>query len=129
MLTRGGDYNTRGICNDYYVCTFLPGTLSPPVVSYDVSVDRRSVDFSWIAPFTLDISDVEPDILYYLVYIISDTNSTTLKVNGVHYSLESDLCGSQVYRVEIAAVNIVGEGGKYYSPPLVLGRKGKLYVN
>ena len=113
----------------YYVCTFLPGPLSPPVVSYDVSVDHHSVDFSWTAPFTLDISDVEPDILYYLVYIITEANSTTLKVNGVHYSLQSDLCGSQVYRVEIAAVNIVGEGGKYYSPPLVLSHEGKLYVN
>ena len=96
------------------------------MVSYDVSVDHHSVDFSWTAPFTLDISDVEPDILYYLVYIISDTNSTTLKITGVHYSLQSDHCGSQVYRVEIAAVNIVGVGGKYYSPPLVLGLEGEL---
>ena len=95
------------------------------MVSYDVSVDHHSVDFSWTAPFTLDISDMEPDILYYLVYIITEANTTTLNVNEVHYSLQSDLCGSQVYRVEIAAVNIVGVGGKYYSPPLVLGLEGE----
>ena len=83
--------------------------------------DQHSVRFSWSAPFTLNISDVEPDILHYVVYIIRDDgHNETVTTTDTHYELQADPCQSHQYHVEIAAVNVVGEGEKYRSPEIIL---------
>ena len=72
--------------------------------------------FSWSAPFSLNISDVEPDIFYYYI-VIDNIPKTTM---NTHYLLQSETCSFLEYHVEIAAVNVVGVGENYTSPPLTL---------
>ena len=82
--------------------------------------EPHSVRFSWSAPFSLNITDYEPDILYYFVNIITVDDNTAMNTTDTVYLLEPDLCLFSEYRAEIAAVNIVGMGEKYTSPPLSL---------
>ena len=90
-------------------------------MTYDVSKDPHSVRFSWSAPFTLNISDMEPDILHYVVYIIRDDgHNETVNTTDTHYELQADPCQSHQYHVEIAAFNVVGEGDKFVSPESIL---------
>ena len=88
-----------------------------------MSMDRRSVVFSWTAPFSLDITDVDPDILYYTIKIIRLGGDSVATVNTTEtwYVLQPERCITlPVYEVEIAAVNFVGVGEKYFSPQLRL---------
>ena len=90
-------------------------------MTYEVSSDHHSLTFSWSAPFTLNISDMEPDILHYVVYIIRDDgHNETVSTTDTHYELQADPYQCHQYHVEIAAVNVVGEGEKYRSPAINL---------
>ena len=94
-------------------------------MTYVESIDElsRSVVFSWTAPFSLNITDEEPDILYYVINVIridNYTTTTTMNTTETQYVLHADLCTFHVYQVEIAAVNVVGVGEKYMSPLLSL---------
>ena len=89
-----------------------------------------SILFSWSPPFSHNITDVEPDISHYLVNIINMEDHSVLAVNttDTEYLLQSQDCQLTHYQVEIAAVNVVGVGDKYTSPPLTLhGMKGTVY--
>lgn len=106
----------------HYLFYFLySGVLSAPEVTYIKFSDNHSVLFSWNAPFSLNITDVEPDIIYYTIHITVDSaehvNTTT---TDTHYVLQADPCRAHTYTMEIAAVNVVGEGEKYVSPELIL---------
>ena len=63
---------------------------------------------------------MEPDILHYVVYIIKDSGQNDIVTTDTHYELLADRCQSHQYHVEIAAVNVVGEGEKYRSPAINL---------
>ena len=80
----------------------------------------HSVRFFWSAPFSLDITDYEPDILHYVINIITHNGNTSLNTTDRVYLLQPGICLFSEYRVEIAAVNTVGMGEKYSSPPLTL---------
>ena len=85
--------------------------------------EDRSILFSWSPPFSHNITDVEPDISHYLVTIINmEDHHSVLTVNttDTEYLLQSQDCQLSDYQVEIAAVNVVGVGDKYTSPPLTL---------
>ena len=99
---------------------FFPGYLSAPAVTITHNKENNSLLFSWSAPFTLNISDVEPDILYYYIIVIDDISRKRLNTTDTHYLLQSQTCLFVEYHVEIAAVNNVGVGKKYVSPPLTL---------
>ena len=97
----------------------ISGYLSPPDVTY--VMEPHSVRFSWSAPFSLNITGYEPDILYYVVNItVDDKTRSTLNTTDTVFLLQTDSCLFSEYRVEIAAVNIVGTGEKYTSPLLSL---------
>ena len=83
-------------------------------------MEPHSVRFSWSAPFSFNITDYEPDILYYVIDIIAteDKTRSTMNTTDTVYLLQPDLCPFSDYRVEIAAVNIVGMGEKYTSPTM-----------
>ena len=77
-------------------------------------MELHSVRFSWSAPFSLNITDYEPDILYYVVNItVDDKTRYTMNTTDRVYLLQPYLCLFSEYRVEVAAVNIVGMGEKY----------------
>ena len=85
--------------------------------------EDRSYLFSWSPPFSHNITDVEPDISHYLVTIINmEDHDSVLAVNttDTEYLLQSRGCQLSDYQVEIVAVNVVGVGDKYTSPPLTL---------
>ena len=96
-------------------------------------MEPHSVRFSWSAPFSLNITDYEPDILYYAVNIFTvddKTTRSTMNTTDTVYVSQPDLCLFSEYRVEIAAVNIIGIGEKYTSPPLSMeGIVTPLYTN
>ena len=74
---------------------------------------NRSVQFSWSAPFTLNITDEEPDILYYTIFLfIDDGRAVVVNTTETLYLLQADPCRTHTYRVAIAAVNVVGVGEK-----------------
>ena len=83
-------------------------------------MESHSVRFSWSAPFTLNITYHEPDILYYNINVITADANTTINTTDTVYLLQPEICLFSACRVEIAAVNIVGVGEKYTSPPLSL---------
>ena len=83
-------------------------------------IEPHSVRFSWSAPFSFNITDYEPDILYYVINIITANANTTIITTDTVYLLQPEICLFSEYRVEIAAVNIVGIGKKYTSSPLSL---------
>ena len=87
--------------------------------------------FSWSPPFSLNITDVEPDVLYYSLTVVTAdhdnstaTTTTTMNTTDTQFILQSEACLFVEYRVQIAAVNVVGVGEKYSSPLLHL--EGKL---
>jgi hypothetical protein len=100
----------------------IQGTLPAPDVDYTIMEDG-SILFTWSPPFSHNITDVEPDISHYLVTIINtEDHHSVLTVNttDTEYLLQSQDCQLSDYQVEIAAVNVVGVGDKYTSPPLTL---------
>ena len=106
------------------------GTLPAPDVDYTIREDG-SILFSWSPPFSHNITDVEPDISYYLVTIINtEEHHSVLTVNttDTEYLLQSQDCQLSDYQVEIAAVNVVGVGDKYTSPPLTLDGMAIYYL-
>jgi hypothetical protein len=63
---------------DYiHVLNVLIGLL-PAVVSLEATFSSDFIYFTWTPPFTLDITDVEPDISGYCIDIINSTTSSTL---------------------------------------------------
>ena len=98
---------------------YSPGYLSAPAVTVTHYMENRSILFSWSPPFTLNITNSEPDILYYYL-IIDSVSKTTINTTDTHFLLQSNSCLFIEYHVQIAAVNVVGVGEVYISPPLVL---------
>lgn len=80
------------------------------------SNDRIPVLLRWDAPFSLDITNVEPDISNYRVFITnlntSRNGSETVAGTGFEFTNlpEEDPNPCYIYAFTIAAVNIVGEG-------------------
>ena len=107
------------------------GTLPATYVEYTIREDG-SILFSWSPSFSHNITDVEPDISHYLVTIINmEDHHSVLTVNttDTEYLLQSQDCQLSDYQVEIAAVNVVGVGDKYISPPLTLDGMKQLTID
>ena len=104
----------------------ISGYLSAPDVTY--VMEPHSVRFSWSAPFSLNITASEPDILYYIINVITADANTTINTTDTVYLLQPDICLFSKCRVEIAAVNTVGMGEKYTSPSLSLEGKYIAFV-
>ena len=103
-MDNGNSNNTQSI-----------GPLPAPDVEY--TKGDRSILFSWSPPFSHNITDVEPDISHYLVYVYGNRlPEYTVKTTKTRYILNNGNCGINKYQVAIAAVNVVGVGEKYASP-------------
>ena len=87
------------------------GKLTAPA-DLNVSSTVDIIYLSWTAPSTLDITDVDPDISNYTVYIIDIATSTT---NTTH--TEYTFCcpasfAHQSYEFSVSAWNELGEGSR-----------------
>ena len=81
--------------------------------------NASSVTVSWTAPFSLDVTDVDPDIWYsVLVYNVTDENNPTailctdcINITETHYTFTPDYPSHcHVYLFSVIPFNGVGQG-------------------
>ncbi len=83
-----------------------------------VSEQRQTIILTWEEPPTLDLTDIDPDIDPYTVYITNLNTSQSLSVNVTETKYTfTGLLGETVlnpcsfYQFSVSAWNVVGEGG------------------
>ena len=85
--------------------------------------NASSVTISWSAPFSLDVTDVDPDIWYsVLIYNVTDENNPTailctdcINITETHYTFTPDyLSPCHVYNFSVIPLNGAGQGEKTY---------------
>ena len=83
------------------------------------SSNASSVTISWTAPFSLDVTGVDPDIWYsVLIYNVTDENNPTAilctdctNITETHYTFTPDyLSPCHVYNFSVIPVNGAGQG-------------------
>ena len=81
--------------------------------------NASSVTISWTAPFSLDVTGVDPDIWYsVLIYNVTDENNPTailctdcINITETHYTFTPDyLSPCHVYNFSVIPVNAAGQG-------------------
>ena len=89
----------------------------PSVNDLNISSDATSVTIAWTAPFSLDVTGVDPDIWYsVLIYNVTDEPTTIpctdcINITETNYTLTPDYptpCHKYVFTV--IPVNGVGQG-------------------
>ena len=86
------------------------------VGSLSVTVQNSIIFLTWTAPFTLDITGVDPDITY-CVGVVNSTSSSTLHsqcgITETEYEYTHSIPLETVchdYMVTVTPVNVVGNG-------------------
>ena len=118
----------------YNACAFLIVLFTGPVskvVDIRVRSKSSSVIVSWTPPFSLDVTDVDPDVWYsLLIYNMTDDNSTTdnlctdcTNITETNYTFTHEYFShSHVYNISIVSLNGAGEGD---SSAITIGGKNK----
>ncbi|CAI8051932.1 hypothetical protein GBAR_LOCUS28410, partial [Geodia barretti] len=84
-----------------------------------VTSNASSVTISWSAPFSLDVTGVDPDIWYsVLIYNVTDENNPTailctdcINITETHYTFTPDyLSPCHVYNFSVIPLNGAGQG-------------------
>ena len=107
------------------------GVLASPV-NVSLKVTPQTLQLMWEPPYSLDITNVEPDILNYTIYTLTYTtdfaNATetnmSISANNTQYTMVREhpqLCTVLEFRV--SAVNAAGESNK--SAPVKVRVGGK----
>ena len=98
-----------------FILQLTTGLLSA-VGSLMMTVQDSTISLTWTAPFTLDISFVDPDITY-CVGVVNSTSSSTLHSQcGItetvfSFSIPPDTaCHNYMFTFTITPVNVVGNG-------------------
>ena len=104
------------------IVTQFLGLLSA-VVGLKASKNASSVTISWTAPFSLDVTGVDPDIWYsVLIYNVTNENNPTaipctdcINITETHYIFTPDyLSPCHVYNFSVIPVNGAGQGVDSY---------------
>ena len=102
-------------------CGSLPSNsgLLSAVSDLRASSNASSVTISWTAPFSLNMTDDDPDIWYsVLIYNVTDENNPTailctdcINITETHYTFTPDyLSPCHVYNFSVIPVNGAGQG-------------------
>ncbi len=89
--------------------------LLPAVGSTPISLDSI-ISLTWTPPFSLDISDVDPDITSYCVGVVNSTYSLVIDSQcGItdtqyNYTVSPNDTVCDTYTFTVTPVNIVGNG-------------------
>ena len=87
------------------------------------SSNASSVTISWTAPFSLNVTGVDPDIWYsVLIYNVTDENNPTAipctdctDITETHYTFTPDYRSPcHVYNFSVTPANGAGQGASYY---------------
>ena len=93
--------------------------LVPAVMNLTAKSDVSSVTISWTAPFSLDVTGVDPDIWYsVLIYNVTNENNITAilctdctNISETHYTFTPDhLSPCDVYNFSVIPYNGAGQG-------------------
>ena len=95
------------------------GDLAAPDLSV-ISITNEVIKLKWVPPFTLDITNVDPDITNYSLHIWSlDTGEHVVIVtNDSEYTFTKDNNICRIYKFTVAGVNTVGKGNR--SSPVIV---------
>ncbi|CAI8028061.1 hypothetical protein GBAR_LOCUS15991 [Geodia barretti] len=100
----------------------IQGPLSA-VAGLSIISNAGSVTISWSAPFSLDVTGVDPDIWYsVLIYNVTDENNPTailctdcINITQTHYTFTPDyLSPCHVYNFSVIPLNGAGQGEDSY---------------
>ena len=98
------------------IATFFLGLLNA-VRSLTSTTYSTLISLTWEPPFTLDITDVDPDITGYCVDVINSTSSVTLhseceitETEFTYLMPPERYCYSTTFSLSITPFNIVGRG-------------------
>ena len=91
----------------------LAGLLAA-VGSPSVDLVGTNISLTWTAPFTLDLTNVDPDITYCVDVVNSTSSSTVLSeceitVTGFNFSIPIDRVRDD-YTFTVTPVNLAGNG-------------------
>ncbi|CAI8046218.1 hypothetical protein GBAR_LOCUS25542 [Geodia barretti] len=108
----------------------IQGTLSA-VAGLSVTSNASSVTISWSAPFSLDVTGVDPDIWYsVLIYNVTDENNPTailctdcINITETHYTFTPDyLSPCHVYNFSVIPLNGAGQGERSPNIAITIGK-------
>ena len=78
-----------------------------------MTVQDSTISLTWTAPFTLDITDIDPDITY-CVGVANSTSSSIqcgITETGFSFSIPPDsACHNYMFTFTVTPVNVVGNG-------------------
>ena len=116
--------------NDVLFCSgLIIGLLAAPRNLTIEALGENTVILSWSPPFTLDVSDTDPDITGYRVYIFNyntsnqEMKSTAANVTEFRFVIHDQ---SHLYEFSVSALNEVGEGNR--TDPVSTCPRGKIYT-
>ncbi|CAI8007712.1 hypothetical protein GBAR_LOCUS5345 [Geodia barretti] len=108
----------------------IQGQLSA-VAGLSAVSNANSVIISWSAPFSLDVTGVDPDIWYsVLIYNVTDENNPTailctdcINITETHYTFTPDyLSPCHVYNLSVIPLNGAGQGESSPSITITIGK-------
>ncbi|CAI8007193.1 hypothetical protein GBAR_LOCUS5098 [Geodia barretti] len=101
--------------------------------------NASSVTISWSAPFSLDVTGVDPDIWYsVLIYNVTDENNPTailctdcINITETHYTFTPDyLSPCHVYNFSVIPLNGAGQGeSSFNATTIVVGDSGNISLS
>ena len=121
------NYSLYFVASSFVLLPPSSGSLSA-VSDLRASSNASSVTISWTAPFSLDVTGVDPDIWYsVLIYNVTDENNPTailctdcINITETHYTFTPDyLSPCHVYNFSVIPVNGAGQGES--SPSIAIG--------
>ncbi|CAI8008565.1 hypothetical protein GBAR_LOCUS5864 [Geodia barretti] len=101
--------------------------------------NASSVTISWSAPFSLDVTGVDPDIWYsVLIYNVTDENNPTailctdcINITETHYTFTPDyLSPCHVHNFSVIPLNGAGQGeSSFNATTIVVGDSGNISLS
>ncbi len=87
---------------------------APGGLNASMAPNSASIQLVWVPPFSMDITDVQPDITHFSIYITDTDAGDEIQVNvsGTQYEFTGDRCRDTTSEFAITAWNVVGEGAK-----------------